>query len=239
MHRLYEMRTKVPARLHKGALNMRYRYILFDLDGTLFDTGEGILNSFRHTFKETGVPYEEQGLLKFIGPPLYESFRTRLGKSEEEAERMKKIYRTFYRETGVYQCRPVDGAEDCLAALVRGGAKLAVATSKPEIFAHKILQRFGFEKYFSAVCGAFPDDSRAEKSEVISAALDALGAAGEREKSVMVGDRNYDVFGAAKCGIGCIGIDVCGFAEAGELEGAGALALVRSFGELLALLEKS
>ena len=212
---------------------MQKKYILFDFDGTLFDTSPGILHGIRFALEKRGIAVgEDRELYKFIGPPLIPALTEFCGMSEAEAEQTKEIYRAYYREKGVFECAPYAGAEDCLRALRGAGRKLAVATSKPVYFARQILERFGFTEYFAAVCGA-ESDAHAGKAEIVRRAAEALGASADG--CVMVGDRKYDVLGAKENGIPCIAFD-SGFAEPGEYEAAGAVAVVRDFAELQRLL---
>lgn len=215
---------------------MNYRYILFDFDGTLFDTSEGILKGIRMALEKAGVEVGgDSELHKYIGPPVVQAFREFCGMSEEEAQRTKQVYREYYAGEGILLCEPIDGAEDCLKKLLNAGKTLAVATSKPEKFAREILARFGFDKYFEVIAGGFLDETRSQKSEVIEFVLHELGIAGKRSLAVMVGDRKYDVLGARKAGLSCIGINT-GFSEPNELEDAGAVAVVRNFASLEKLL---
>ena len=212
---------------------MRWKNVIFDLDGTLFDTSAGILHGIRRALRECGFEtLGDRELYKFIGPPLHFSFREFCGMTEEEAERAKKIYRDYYREKGVYECLPYEGAEECLRRLRAAGARIAVATSKPIFFAEQILKRFGFYSLFDAVCGA-ESDERSGKTEIVRRAMTQLSAGSA--DTVMVGDRKYDIIGAAECGVPCIAIDT-GFAEEGEYANAGAAFVVKDYGQLLNLL---
>ena len=214
---------------------MKYDYILFDFDGTLFDTSEGILKGIRRALEEAGIPVgEDAQLYKFIGPPVVQALKEFCGMTEEEAQHTKKVYREYYQTQGIWQCRPIDGAEACLQKLTEAGLTLAVATSKPEPFARSILARFRFDRYFKAVAGGFLDETRSKKSEVIAAVIKELGIA-DLQRAVMVGDRKYDVLGAQEAGLACIGLNT-GFSEPGELEDAGAVAVVSSFTDLEKLL---
>lgn len=213
---------------------MLYRpNILFDFDGTLFDTAPGILHCMRDALTACGYdPGDDAALRRFVGPPVLEALHTFYGMSDAEARRVKDVYRSAYRAHGVFECAPMPGAEDCLRALRAAGARIGIATSKPTFFAEEILRRFRFDGYFDAVCGA-EDDAHAGKAEIVARALLRLNAA--PADAVMVGDRSYDVLGAAACGVPCIGIRT-GCAEDGELEGAGAVAVVCDFASLQALL---
>ena len=209
---------------------MLYRpNILFDFDGTMFDTAPGILHCMRDALTACGYdPGDDAALRRFVGPPVLEALHTFYGMSDAEARRVKDAYRAH----GVFECAPMPGAEDCLRALRAAGARIGIATSKPTFFAEEILRRFRFDGYFDAVCGA-EDDAHAGKAEIVARALSRLNAA--PADAVMVGDRSYDVLGAAACGVPCIGIRT-GCAEDGELGGAGAVAVVCDFDSLQALL---
>ena len=215
---------------------MRYRYVLFDFDGTLFDTSEGILKGFRLALESAGIPVgEDRELSKFIGPPVIPALMEFCDMTEAEAQRTKKVYRSYYESEGVFLCRPIEGAEAFLRRLKGQDRVLSVATSKPERFARAILERFGFSKYFDFVAGARPDETRSDKSEVISFVLAEAGVR-DLSSAVMIGDRKYDVIGARKAGLSCIGIDT-GFSEKGELEEAGAVAVAKNYEELSRLFE--
>ena len=207
--------------------------VLFDFDGTLFDTAPGILHCMRDALASCGYdPGDEAALRRFVGPPVLEALQEFYGMSDAESRRVKDVYRAAYRSVGVFECSPMPGAEECLRALRSAGARLAVATSKPQFFAEEISRRFCFDGYFEAVCGAL-DDAHSGKAEIVARALCALGA--DPEDAVMVGDRKYDVLGAAANGVPCIGIRT-GCALPGELEEAGAAAVVDDFADLRAQL---
>lgn len=207
--------------------------ILFDFDGTLFDTSPGILHGIRHALESCGISVgSDRELYKFIGPPLIPAFMEFRGMSAAEADRAKDIYRAYYREKGVFECAPYPGAEDCLRALRKAGRRLAVATSKPIYFARQILERFRFTQYFDVVCGA-ESDAHSDKAEIVRRAMEELGAS--VSDAVMIGDRKYDIMGAKANGIPCIAFD-SGFADEGEYEAAGAAAVLRGFAEAERLL---
>ena len=209
---------------------MQKKYVIFDFDGTLFDTSAGIIHGLRHALEARGYSIgSDAELYKFIGPPLLiPAFMEFYGMSAEEAAEAKRIYRAYYGEKGVFECTPYPGAEECLRALRAAGRKLAVATSKPLQFARQILERYGFDKYFDSICGV-ESDVYESKAETISRALKELGASAS--ECVMVGDRKYDILGAAENGIPCVAFD-SGFAEEGEYAAAGAAAVVKDYAEL-------
>lgn len=156
-----------------------YHVVLFDLDGTLTDPGEGITNSVAYALKKYGIGVsDKRELYKFIGPPLHESFEMYYNFSKEQAKEAVEYYREYYRETGIFENVVYQGMEDTLKILKDSGRKLAVATSKPELFAKEILEHFHLETYFEYVAGANMDGTRTKKDEVISYALDALKLSG-------------------------------------------------------------
>lgn len=198
-----------------------YDIVLFDLDGTLTDPGEGITNSVAYALRKFGVPVpERRQLYKFIGPPLHESFMVYYGFDRDKALLAVDYYREYYREKGIWENRVYDGVEELLQTLKGAGKRLALATSKPEVFARQILDHFGLAPYFDAVCGANLDGTRTRKAEVIALALEAFGAkAGPG--IVMVGDREHDVLGAGALGLDSIGV-LFGYGDRRELQRAGA-----------------
>ena len=215
--------------------NDRYTHILFDLDGTLTDSAEGIINCVIHALRCLGKPIPDQKkLFELIGPPLTVNFHDHLGLSEEDTAEAVKRYRERYAEVGLFENRPYEGIEDMLIRLREAGFVLAVATSKPEVFSVRILEKFGLAKYFDTVCGSGLDGSLDTKAEVVEETLRRLGVT-DRAAALLVGDRKYDAIGASRAGIRCIGAG-WGFAEEGELEGAGALPVAADPAELADIL---
>lgn len=211
-------------------------YILFDMDGTLFDTSAGITGCVREVLANEGIEENDRNaLLRFIGPPLTESFTKFYGITGERLQKIVRRFRALYEEKGVYDCEPIPGAEECLQSLIEAKKTLCVATCKPERFAEIILKKFDFSRYFTVVCGSEEDMRRTRKEEVIAEVFTRLARGGIGAQSVMVGDREHDVLGAKLFGIQSVGIRV-GFAEAGELEKAGADFIVNDFAELKDLL---
>ncbi len=195
-------------------------FVLFDLDGTLTDPGEGITNSVIYAMKAHGFePPPRDELYSVIGPPLSDSFRRLCGVGPEKASEMILTYREYYADKGIYENKLYPGITAALARLKDAGRTLAVATSKPEMYAQRIIVHFGLSEYFTLVGGCMPDESRAKKAEVIAYVLAALGAA--PESAVMVGDRKYDIEGAAANGVRSIGV-LYGYGSAEELRQAGA-----------------
>lgn len=210
--------------------------LLFDLDGTLFDTKEGIVNCVRYTLDYYGVKEETVGNLeKFIGPPLHRSFEMFCGFEPEKAVEAAGKYRERYKDEGVYECRPYDGLEDMLKTLVEKGKRLGIATSKPEVFALKIIEKYQLGKYFEYITGSLLDNTRATKEDVIIEELSRFSALDNRENVVMIGDREHDILGAKATGLMSVGVRY-GFAKGNELEEAGADYVVDTVKELTELL---
>lgn len=209
--------------------------VLFDLDGTLTDPEEGIVNSIVYALGFLGIKETDRASLRrFIGPPLKRAFMGEYGMSDSEAAFALQKYREYFSERGIFENRLYDGIGSFLAALKEEGKTVALATSKPTVFAEKILSHFGLSRYFDRTAGSELDGTRSDKAEVISHALGLLGNP-DRRGAVMVGDRLHDVEGAKKEGLYSIGV-LYGFGSRAELTGAGADALAESVDELLSLL---
>lgn len=202
--------------------------ILFDLDGTLTDSGEGIINCAILALEHFGCPIPSREALRvFVGPPLHESF-IKHGVPEDKAEEAVAIYRSRYIPIGKYENTPYPGIRELLERLKAEGHKLYVATSKPEGMSVDILEHFDLAKYFTKVCGASMDTSRTNKDAVIAYLLNECGA---QENAVMVGDTAFDVLGAKVHGIPTIGVS-WGYGTVEDMEKAGASAIVHSMDEL-------
>lgn len=197
-----------------------YNTVLFDLDGTLTDPGQGITNSVAYALKKFGIEVEDKKeLYKFIGPPLHDSFRKYYGFSDEEAETAIVYYREYFRDTGIFENEVYAGIETLLEKIKASGRKIILATSKPEEFAVRILVHFGLDKYFDCMAGATMDSSRSKKGDVIAYALRESSC--DAENAVMVGDRLHDILGAKENGLDSIGV-LFGYGSREELENAGA-----------------
>lgn len=206
--------------------------ILFDLDGTLTDSGEGIINCAILALEHYGLPIPSREEMRvFVGPPLHESF-IKHGVPAEKAEEAIKIYRSRYIPIGAYENTPYPGIRELLETLKAAGHKLYVATSKPEEMSIKILQHFDLAKYFDQICGATMDTSRSSKEAVIAYLLEQNGRA---DNMIMVGDTKFDILGAKEHGIPAIGVS-WGYGKVEDMEAAGAKAIAYSMEELLSLL---
>ena len=205
--------------------------ILFDLDGTLTDSGEGIINCAIAALEYFGLPIPERNALRvFVGPPLRDSF-PRFGVPVDRVNEAIEVYRKRYVAIGKFENFPYPGIREMLEALKARGHRLYVATSKPEYMAIEILEHFGLAQYFELICGATPDDSRSKKEDVIAYLLGLIGPGG-----IMVGDTIFDVDGANANQLIPIAV-TWGYGDIREMEQAGAK-IVHSTEELLEMIEK-
>ena len=205
------------------------RTILFDLDGTLTDSAEGVINCFLPALKYFELPIPDRADMSFVvGPPLRDSF-LKLGVKEEDVEKAVEIYRDRYVPTGMFENAPFPGISAMLAALKDAGHELYVATSKPEGMATEILEKFCLAGYFDKIYGASMDGSRDTKDKVIAYLLEELGP---RENIIMIGDTHYDVEGAAVHGIKTIGV-AWGYGMNEDMIAAGAIEIADSPAQLL------
>lgn len=212
----------------------RYKYILFDLDGTLIRSHKGIFSCIRHTLSQMGCPEPTEDVLrKCVGPTLVYSFSHFFGMSQADAEKATAIYREQYSKTGVYENEPFDGAYEVLKDLKDYGYVLALATSKPQVFSDFITDRFGLSEHLSVRVGCGLDGSLPTKASVIAEAIKRLGA--EKEDCLMVGDRRQDALGAKEVGVDCALLKL-GYAEEGEIEEAKPSFVFNDFADLTAFL---
>ena len=193
-----------------------YNYILFDLDGTLTDPGRGITNSVAYALNKFGIEVaDKKELYKFIGPPLTDSFEKYYGFSSEDAVTAVEYYREYFKPKGIYENEIYEGVPELLKTLKENGKAVILATSKPELFAKEILKYFGIDVYFDFVAGATLDKTRTKKGDVIAYALNSLGIT-DKEKCLMVGDREQDINGAKQNGIDSLGV-LYGYGDMQEL----------------------
>ena len=208
--------------------------ILFDLDGTLTDSGEGIINCAILALEHFSLPIPDRQTLRvFVGPPLHETF-IRFGVPADKADEAVAVYRSRYVPVGMFENAPYEGIRELLATLKEQGHTLYVATSKPEWMAEEILKKFELDGYFDRICGATMDTSRSEKSQVIAY---LLGLTGSAENAIMVGDTKFDVIGAAAHNIPTVGVS-WGYGTVEDMQNAGAVAIANTMQELLEYLTK-
>ena len=213
---------------------MQNKAILFDLDGTLTDSGEGILNCAALALEHFGLPVPSREEMRvFVGPPLSDTFQ-KFGVPADRVDEAIAVYRSRYIPIGKFENTPYPGIRELLETLQQHGHRLYVATSKPEGMSIDILEHFDLAKYFTRICGAAMDMSRNSKEAVIAYLLKECG---NDANMVMVGDTTFDVIGAKAHGIPCIGVS-WGYGEVADMRNAGAAAIAHSPEELLALLEQ-
>lgn len=211
--------------------------IFFDLDGTLTDSSEGITKCAKISLEHFGINgYEQQDLKCFIGPPLRDTY-VKFGIKRENIEEAIEVFRARYNTIGKFENVPYEGISQLLDKLVKKGHKLYVATSKPEVTARQIMDKFELTKYFDMICGATLDGSRDSKESVISYLLDNILVDKTLSQKdiigdvIMVGDTKYDVIGAKAFGINTIGVS-WGFGSTKEMLDAGAVKIVDTMDEL-------
>ena len=219
----------------------KYQYLLFDLDGTITDSGPGIMNAARRALLRYDIEETDLARLKlFVGPPLDKSFMERYGFSEEDAWKAIGYFREYYNDIGVFENSVYPGIEELLADLRDRGYLVAIASSKPQVMIHKVLNHFDIDKYFDVIVGCELDGTRSSKSEVVQEVLTQLGnlavekgfidaepdsveqrIEAVKKHGIMIGDRCYDVEGAHALGLPCIGI-LYGYGTREEMEKANA-----------------
>lgn len=213
---------------------MKKKAILFDLDGTITDSGEGIMNCAVAALEHFGIaPPSRQEMRTFVGPPLHDSF-VRFGVPADRTDEAIRVYRQRYMPIGIFENKVYPGIPELLQTLIRQGHTLYIATSKPEFMTNQILDRFGLSQYFTRICGATTDKERNTKEAVIAYLLEECG---RQENMVMVGDTVYDIRGAAYHGIPAIGV-AWGYGNTQDMQREGAIAIVNTTEELLELLNQ-
>lgn len=214
---------------------MGKKYILFDLDGTITDPKTGITKSIQYSLRSFGIHIEDlDELMPFIGPPLRDSYKNFYGFDDASAEKAVAKYREYFAEQGIFENILYPGMDKLLQTQRQRGKILAVATSKPTVFAERILRHFSIDGYFSFVAGSELDGRRSKKSEVIQYALDNLQC-DYADSAIMVGDREHDILGANALGMGSIGV-LYGYGSLSELKEAGATYIAESVSALSDLL---
>jgi len=211
---------------------MTKKAIFFDLDGTLTDSGEGIMNCATLALEHFGLPVPSRDELRvFVGPPLDQTF-VQFGVPEDKTDEAITVFRSRYRTVGKFENFPYPGIRETLQTLKAQGHRLFVATSKPEVLANEVLNHFDLAQFFEQIAGATLDGSRSHKADVITY---LLGLTGDVGQTLMVGDTAFDVIGAAAHGIPTIGVS-WGYGKVEDMERAGAKAIAHSMEELTALL---
>ena len=213
------------------------KHLFFDLDGTLTDSMPGIVHAVQYALRHFGIePPADEALRCFVGPPMRESFMEFYGMSAAEAERAVAVSREYFIPKGMSENELYEGTAELLAATGAAGYTHIIATSKPQPFAERIIAHFGLTDRFRLICGSLLDGSRTTKSQVISHALRTLGIT--PDEAIMIGDRRYDIEGAAEFGMESIAAG-WGYAAPGELEAARPTHFVRDVAALRRLLLKN
>ncbi len=208
-----------------------YDVLLFDLDGTLSDSQAGIINSIQYALDKFGLSEDDHSKLQhFIGPPLFESFRTYSQFDESRAKEAVEYYREYYSTVGMYESTLYDGIPDLLEKLYRQKKTLIVATSKPTPYAKRVLSHFALDKFFTSIVGSHFDGTRSSKKEIIESILLTLKQVSKRHV-VMIGDRGYDIIGAHAHGIDSIAVTY-GYGTLEEITRANPTYIVNSVHEL-------
>ena len=216
-------------------MDNNFEYILFDLDGTITDSGEGITKSVQYALKYFGIIVNNlEDLHKFIGPPLKESFKEYYKFDEEKANIALVKYREYYAERGIYENSLYDGIIELLDALKNDNKTIILATSKPEVYAKQILEYFKVDKYFTVVAGSDFEEIRVKKGDVIKYALESAKIS-DLSKVIMVGDREHDIIGAKENNIKSIGVTY-GYGDVIELTQARADYIANNTNQLLNII---
>lgn len=213
----------------------QYNYLLFDLDGTITDSATGITRCVEYALNYFGIQVSDlHDLLPFIGPPLLDSFKEFYHFTDEQAVIATEKYRERYKDKGIYENELYPGIEELLVQARQNGKTVILATSKPEIFARRILDYFKLSDYFSFIAGSGLDGSLHTKTDVINYILQSNNIT-DLSRVVMIGDRKHDIIGAKNVGIDSIGV-LYGFGDYDELSEAGATHIIKDIAELRNLL---
>ena len=211
-------------------MKQNYQYFFMDLDGTITDPKEGITKSVAYALNYYGIQVENLDTLeKFIGPPLSTSFQEFYGFDKEKSLEAVEKYREYFKDTGIFENKLYPGMEHLLKTITEQGGKIVLATSKPEVFAKRILDYFHISEYFIFAAGSSLDTSRNKKGDVIRYALESLDIS--PDEAVMIGDRKHDVIGAKENNMACVGV-LFGYGDREELESVGADVIVETVEEL-------
>ena len=209
-----------------------FKNVIFDFDGTLADTGKGVFAAVQYALRSMGEPELDARTLKyFIGSPLETSFELKCGLTGELCRTAVEKYREYYSARGIYELDFFPSTLDTLRTLKKAGVKTAVGSSKPEVFINRILEHFGCAELFDFVSGASLGEPHADKTVIISRAIEGLGAA-DLDDVLMVGDRRFDVEGAHGAGIKCVGVLEGGYGDEEEFKTAGADRIVNTLADI-------
>lgn len=213
-----------------------YSYVIFDFDGTVVDTGEGILKSLQYSFEQMGHEVPDLfDLKKFIGPPIHYSYVTFYGIAEAEVEQYIKKYRERYRKIGIYECFIYDGVLETIKALKKNGVKIGIASSKPISLIYDVMDYLKITEYFDAVVGTqFDDSNHPGKTDLVLESMQKLSDT-DKKRTLMVGDRYFDIDGATGAGVDSVGVTY-GYGSREEFMEHGATYIIDNAKELLNIL---
>lgn len=214
-----------------------YNIVLFDLDGTLTDPGEGITNSVAYALKKFKISvHDKTQLYSFIGPPLIDSFMKYYGMNRQDSQQAVDYYREYFRDKGIFENIVYDDIPQLLSEIQKSGRKIALATSKPEEFAKRILEHFNLTKYFDFIGGATMDETRSKKADVIKYVIESLSI-NDLSNVIMIGDSNHDIDGANQNGLDSIGV-LYGYGNRAELESAGATYIAEKTNDIIKFIRE-
>lgn len=186
-------------------MQRNYDYVIFDVDGTLLNTTEGVVASVRHTIETTGLPkLSEEKLLTFIGPPIQDSFHNHYGIEGEKLQELATIFRNEYKGDNLLKAFPYEGIYEVCEELMETGVKIGVATYKRQDYAERILKHFGFDKYSKYLYGA-DHENKLKKMDIIKLCMDEMGVT-DKKQVLMIGDSSHDAIGAEKIGVDFLGV---------------------------------
>ncbi|MCR5430633.1 MAG: HAD hydrolase-like protein [Eubacterium sp.] len=210
---------------------MKYKYVIFDLDGTLSDSKEGITKSVQYALEKVGIIEENlEDLEHFVGPPMVEQYIKTYGMSKDKAFETLGYYRERYTPIGIYETKTYPGVLETLIALKYNGIKIGMATSKPEEMAIEVAKFLKIEEYFDIICGADLKGPRQSKADVLNKLFEKSDF--DKNESVLIGDTHYDIEGANKVGIDSIGIG-WGMGTKAEMISEGAKEVIDTHEELI------
>lgn len=217
----------------------KYRYLLFDLDGTLTDSQPGITRCVEVALNHFGITVTDTtDLVAFVGPPLRDSFRDFYGFTPEQAETAVQVFNQHYNTSGLYENAVYKGIPEMLHMLADCGYHLSIATSKPAHLAEQVLEHFGLRHFFQYLCGGTPSGALSTKAGVIEHVINHLNIKHPTQEALMIGDRKHDIIGARTAGIDAIGV-LWGYGTHIELQEAGATALVENPAQLADWLRRA
>ncbi len=203
--------------------------LIFDFDGTVYDTEEGITKSVRYAINKMGLDEPLSSLRRFCGPPLQDMFMREFDLSAEAAAQAVTVFRERYVPIGVYESRVFPGMPELLRDLKKAGFQLGIATSKPQAMVRQLLDSSDIYKYFDAITGSTPGAGDDSKALVLRRTMEKLRA--DKDNTLLIGDTKWDVFGARECGVPCVGVEY-GYGGRAELEASGAEFIVGDMNDL-------